>query len=219
MMLLLPISIAGLPTSENSNSKTTNITISFINTLEPVSTSGIQEPSVSIEQTNIHSYDENYNEILPKIRTLLVNSRQSLVRQTAAWALGSVRDKEAKELIEKHLLEDGHPPVRLLCTTALIQLDDISSIPVLCKALQKDANEMTRREIANAIGLILDYQKIHDNTWDSNYYGFSYGILPKLILGLVKSKYYWEYIPGEIVYILLPGLNFDWHPARQPYDL
>jgi parallel beta-helix repeat protein len=66
---------------------------------------------------------------------------------------------------------------------------------------------------------ILDYRRIHDNTWDSNYYGFSFGILPKLLLGLVKSKYYWEYIPGEIVYILLPGLNFDWHPARQPYDI
>jgi len=110
---------------------------------------------------------ESFPEVLPKIRTLLTKSRHSLVRQTAAWTLGSMRDSDAKESLEKQLLQDTNPSVKLLCASALIRLDDITSIPVLSKALQKDANEMTRREIAYAIGSILDYQKIESQNLES----------------------------------------------------
>jgi HEAT repeat protein len=102
---------------------------------------------------------ESFPEVLPEIRKLLADSRQSLIRQTAAWILGACRDVGAKDILEKQLLQDTHPSVRLLCASALIKLDDISSISILCKALQKDANELPRREIAYAIGVILDFQK------------------------------------------------------------
>lgn len=104
---------------------------------------------------------ESFPEVLPKIRKLLTNSRKSLIRQTAAWALGSIRDYGAKELLEKQLLQDSNPSVKLLCAAALIRLDDITSIPILSKALQKDAHEITRREIAYALGSILEYHKIN----------------------------------------------------------
>jgi parallel beta-helix repeat protein len=65
----------------------------------------------------------------------------------------------------------------------------------------------------------VDYQRINDFTWDFNYYGFRFGILPKLILGLVKTKYTWEFMPGEIAYISVPFIIFDWNPTRQPFDL
>lgn len=103
---------------------------------------------------------ESFPEVLSKIRKLLADSRQSFIRQTAAWALGSIRDSDAKELFEKQLLHDPHPSVKLLCALALSRLDNFTSIPTLSEALQKDANEMTRREIAYALGSILAYQKI-----------------------------------------------------------
>ncbi len=110
---------------------------------------------------------ESFPEVLPKIRKLLTNSRQSFVRLTAAWTLGSIRDYDAKELLEKQLLQDAHPSVKLLCASAMIRLDDISSIPTLSEALQKDANEITRREIAYALGSILEFQKISSQNLES----------------------------------------------------
>ncbi len=110
---------------------------------------------------------ESFPEVLPKIRKLLTYSRQSLIRQTAAWTLGSIRDYDAKELLEKQLLQDVQPSVKILCASALIRLDDITSIPTLSKALQKDANEMTRREIAYALGSILEYHKISSQNLES----------------------------------------------------
>jgi len=110
---------------------------------------------------------ESFPEVLPKIRRLLTESRQSLIRQTAAWVLGSIRDYDAKELLEKQLLRDAHSSVKLLCASALIRLDDITSLPILSEALQKEANELTRREIAYALGAILEYHKISSQNLES----------------------------------------------------
>ncbi|TET28831.1 MAG: hypothetical protein E3J70_08570 [Candidatus Heimdallarchaeota archaeon] len=110
---------------------------------------------------------ESFPEVLTKIRKLLTNSRQSLIRQTAAWTLGSIRDYDAKELLEKQLLHDVHPSVKIVCASALIRLDNITSIPTLSKALQKDANEMIRREIAYALGSFLEYHKISSQNLES----------------------------------------------------
>jgi len=110
---------------------------------------------------------ESFPEVLPKIRKLLTDSRQSLIRQTAAWVLGSIRDFDAKELLEKQLLRDAHSSVKFLCASALIKLDDITSIPTLSEALQKDATELTRREIAYALGSILEYHKISSQNLES----------------------------------------------------
>jgi HEAT repeat protein len=109
---------------------------------------------------------ENPTEVLPIIRSLLANSRQSLVRQTAAWTLGICGDRDAKDILEKQLLQDTHPAVRLLCASALTKLNDLSSISILNKSLQKDANELPRREAAHAIGNILDFQKISTQNID-----------------------------------------------------
>jgi len=111
--------------------------------------------------------EEAFPEVLPKIRKLLTDSRQSLIRQTAAWVLGSIRDFDAKELLEKQLLRDAHSSVKFLCASALIKLDDITSIPTLSEALQKDATELTRREIAYALGSILEYHKISSQNLES----------------------------------------------------
>jgi parallel beta-helix repeat protein len=66
---------------------------------------------------------------------------------------------------------------------------------------------------------IVDYSKKHENKWKSNYYGFTLGFLPKLIRGLIKTRYYWEFMPGEKMYFNRPGFNFDWHPRIIPYDI
>ncbi|NHJ31319.1 MAG: hypothetical protein FK732_00510 [Asgard group archaeon] len=112
---------------------------------------------------------DNFNEVLSKIRALLTNSKQSLIRQTVAWTLGKCLDKESKELLEQQLQQDTHPSVRQLCATALTRLDDTTSIPILSKTLPKDANEMVRREIAYAIGEILNHKKIESKNLESLY--------------------------------------------------
>jgi len=65
----------------------------------------------------------------------------------------------------------------------------------------------------------VDYTRIHDNNWDKNYYSFYFRIFPKIIWGRVKTKYYW--IPGDNykMYIYRHGINFDWNPAEEPYDI
>jgi len=112
------------------------------------------------------SFDD-FQEVLPSIRALLAKNRQYLIRQSAAWTLGMCLDTKAKKILETQLLADTHPSVRLVCTSSIIRLNDITSIPVLNKSLQKDANEMVRREIAYAIGVILDYQKIDSQKAES----------------------------------------------------
>jgi parallel beta-helix repeat protein len=45
------------------------------------------------------------------------------------------------------------------------------------------------------------------NTWDENYWDRP-RVLPKPIFG-IKGK----------LFVLLPWINFDWHPAQEPYDI
>ncbi len=130
-------------------------------------------------------------EILPKIRTLLAKSRMYLIRQSAAWTLGMCYDTEAKDILEKQLLIDTHPAVRLVCASALIQLSDVTSIPILSKALQKDANEMVRREIAHAMGVILDYQKtISQQTKESHLKDYKTTAIRTLSKVLLRDQSY-----------------------------
>ncbi len=48
------------------------------------------------------------------------------------------------------------------------------------------------------------------NIWLLNYW-YKPRILPKLIFGKIKKI--------GLVYITIPWINFDWHPARKPYDI
>jgi len=45
------------------------------------------------------------------------------------------------------------------------------------------------------------------NHWDSNYWDKWIGFGPKLIFGRIGLN-------G-----LIPWVNFDWHPAEEPYDI
>ena len=42
------------------------------------------------------------------------------------------------------------------------------------------------------------------NNWNHNYWNIP-RVLPKLIIGTI--------------YYYIPWINFDWHPAREPYDI
>jgi parallel beta-helix repeat protein len=46
------------------------------------------------------------------------------------------------------------------------------------------------------------------NRWDGNYWSDSLGILPKAINGVM-----------EIFFFYFPRLEFDWRPAKEPYDI
>ncbi|HUT79647.1 MAG TPA: HEAT repeat domain-containing protein [Candidatus Bathyarchaeia archaeon] len=96
-----------------------------------------------------------YQEIIPKISSLLQSNRSALVRQTAAWLLGMKHEINSKEILERTLLQDEHFSVRMISAWSLNRLNDINSLANLSKALQKDTNELTRREIAFTIGNIV----------------------------------------------------------------
>ncbi len=102
---------------------------------------------------------ENASEAIPEIRKLAVNSRHSIIRQTAVWTLGRMCDNKSKELLEDRMLVDTVPIVRLISTWALRKLNNLESIPSLNNAMTKETNELTRREIAFTIGNILDFEK------------------------------------------------------------
>ena len=55
------------------------------------------------------------------------------------------------------------------------------------------------------------------NRWESNYWDSWIGIGPKKILG----KQYFIFSDGEDIYIFIPipWFVFDWHPAKEPYDI
>ena len=54
------------------------------------------------------------------------------------------------------------------------------------------------------------------NRWIGNYWDTWKGIGPKIILGFTVFEWY-----GELIFFifLFPWVEFDWHPAQEPYDI
>jgi len=73
------------------------------------------------------------------------------------------------------------------------------------------SNNIIKNEF-NARFWVLPLQK---NTWDKNYWGNPVWMKIKVIPGWVVILYLEDFFPG----IELPWLNFDWHPAQEPYDI
>lgn len=55
------------------------------------------------------------------------------------------------------------------------------------------------------------------NIWKNNYWGKP-RIFPKPILGLKQTRFYYP-TPFGLLWFFIPWLRFDWHPARQPYNI
>ncbi len=56
------------------------------------------------------------------------------------------------------------------------------------------------------------------NNWNGNYWDNWHSMLPKPIRGF-KELVYIILRPGTYYSVTFPWLNFDWHPALEPYDL
>ena len=66
----------------------------------------------------------------------------------------------------------------------------------------------------------VDYKRPRDNVWDKNFYDNTHWYFIKIIWGRIRTRYYWEDpYTGEKDYFYRTGLNFDWHPALEPYDI
>ena len=63
--------------------------------------------------------------------------------------------------------------------------------------------------IDNLVEMYIVYS--HFITIDNNYWGNA-RLYPKLIIGLT-------YVPFIPFAILIPHILFDWHPAKEPYDI
>lgn len=63
-------------------------------------------------------------------------------------------------------------------------------------------------------------QRMSKNVWDSNYWDQLIGNV-KIIIGVTKILLYLNEGKGHYyeISLYLPGLNFDWHPAKEPYDI
>jgi len=105
---------------------------------------------------NLQNYQ--YEPVLPQLFKMLASSRSEMIRRAIIWLLGKVKESTAREILEKALLQDTAATVRMLAAWALHQIGDLASIPNLCKALQKEANELAKREISYGIGKILREQ-------------------------------------------------------------
>jgi len=59
------------------------------------------------------------------------------------------------------------------------------------------------------------------NKWNSNYYDNDDGRNVKIIWGRVQTRFgYWTSQPDPYwIWIYRSGLNIDWHPAQEPYDI
>ena len=56
-----------------------------------------------------------------------------------------------------------------------------------------------------------------ENIWKNNFWGKS-RIFPKPIPGLKQTRFYYP-TPFGALWFFIPWFNFDWHPARQPYNI
>jgi len=57
----------------------------------------------------------------------------------------------------------------------------------------------------------LHEQEVYPCIWKNNYWDDWIGLGPKIIWGHLKT-------PGPDIYLKIPWPNFDWHPAKEPYD-
>jgi parallel beta-helix repeat protein len=55
------------------------------------------------------------------------------------------------------------------------------------------------------------------NIWKNNYWEKN-RIFPKLILGIKQTRFYYP-TPFGALWFFIPWFHFDWHPARQPYNI
>ena len=70
----------------------------------------------------------------------------------------------------------------------------------------------------NFTGLFrVDYTNVHGNKWKKNFYGFRFS--PKIIGGVVRTKFYWEDPDGHHHNFFRPGINIDWRPAFLSYNI
>ncbi len=114
----------------------------------------------------------NYNQnetILATLKKMLSTNRSTLIRQIIAYYFGILKNENARVELEKRLLEDTQPIVRLQSTWALRNIKSLKSINKLCKALFKEINDLTKREIALSIGYIIINQ-INENKDKADYY-------------------------------------------------
>jgi len=59
-------------------------------------------------------------------------------------------------------------------------------------------------------------QRFPRNHWNENYWDDWHSVLPRPIRG-VKEVIYLVLRPGMVFSIPIPWINFDWHPAQEPY--
>jgi hypothetical protein len=62
------------------------------------------------------------------------------------------------------------------------------------------------------------FQRFPRNNWNGNYWDDWQSVLPKPIRG-IKEIIYLVLRPGMVFSISIPGINFDWLPAQEPYDI
>lgn len=86
----------------------------------------------------------------------LKNDPEPSVRMNAAYALGELSMKAAKEPLLTSLKEDGSEWVRGFCATALtrleIEFDDVEQ--VLIEMIEKETDSGTKRHFAHSLGLV-----------------------------------------------------------------
>jgi parallel beta-helix repeat protein len=67
-----------------------------------------------------------------------------------------------------------------------------------------------RNNIVFSVFEVFSSKPFWRNTWDANYWNRT-RLLPKIIFGILDFS--------PVIYITIPWINVDWHPARKPYNI
>jgi len=121
---------------------------------------GLRDESNESQYWSIHGL-LNQTTTFPfkEIESVLFSNKNQLVRQTITWALGIVKEKDSVKILIDALLKDKDAHVRMNAAWALRNICDPGSISGLCYALKNEFHELTKRQIALAIGYILNQSK------------------------------------------------------------
>jgi len=93
-------------------------------------------------------------EAIPALRKMVVDQKER-IRLEAIRTLAELNDSEAGEIFKKSL-KDISPNVRIAAVTALVAIDDKSSVPNLDETLLSDPSVDVRISTAEALGIFKD---------------------------------------------------------------
>jgi len=118
----------------------------------------LDDENLEVQYWAIVNFVHNYPDDFPvtKLLGILHKSNKNLIRQTIVWAFGMIKYSDANKTLIDFLLKDDDVFVRLNAAWSLSKINDLTSASALSYALKNELNALVKREMAIALGNILE---------------------------------------------------------------